>query len=440
MGSLLERQNELDVIVASLRATRDGDARALIFEGPAGIGKTTLLAEACMLARDDGMLTLTARGADLERSFPYSASSASSSSAGSSGSAARRAPPVLAGAAGLSAPVFGLARPEGLLPPSDEREAALIGSTRLMADLAESAPLVVTVDDLQWTDAASLEWLVYALRRIAGVRATVIAAARSGEVLDDAQAGLLAAVGGHADVVLPGPLGEESVGGLLESVLGVEVDASVRRACFDMTMGNPLLVHEVGRALAESERPAGGFSGDDVERVSSPRLSRLAQARLRGISAPAAELARAIATLGPDAALAHAAALTGLPIDGAGRRRRASRAGSVGADERLAFVHPLVARAVYNDIPTGRRGVWHARAARLLADAHAPRERVAAHLLRSEPAGEQWTADRLRAAARDAVGRGAPHSALPVLERALREGAPRGRADLLFDLGGPRRC
>jgi len=435
VGSLLERERELDAIVASLRAARAGDGCALVVEGPAGIGKTTLLAEACRLARSDGMLALSARGAELERSFPYGVVRQLFERR-ILGGAARRAPPALAGAAGLSAPVFGLARPDGLLPPSDEREAALIGLYWLLADLAETAPLVVAVDDLQWTDAASLEWLLYALARIGGVRATVIAAARSGEVLDDAQAALLAAVGGHADVVLPEPLGEESVGTLLESVLGVEVDAPVRRACLTMTMGNPLLVHEVGRALAESGRPPGEIGRDDVDRVSSPRLSRLAQARLRGISESAAEVARAIATLGPDAALAHASALTGLPIDVAATAADELRARDLlGAGEGLAFVHPLVARTVYNDIPSGRRGVWHARAARLLADAHAPRERVAAHLLRSEAAGEQWTADQLQAAARDAVRRGAPQSALPVLERALREGAPRGRGDLLFDLG-----
>jgi len=138
VGSLLERQKELDVIVASLRATRDGDARALIFEGPAGIGKTTLLAEACMLARSDGMLTLTARGADMERSFPYGVVRQLFERR-ILGSAARRAPPALAGAAGLSAPVFGLARPEGLLPPSDEREAALIGLYWLMLNQTDVA-------------------------------------------------------------------------------------------------------------------------------------------------------------------------------------------------------------------------------------------------------------------------------------------------------------
>jgi DNA-binding CsgD family transcriptional regulator len=426
---------ELDAIAACLRATRVGDGRALLFEGPAGIGKTTLLSEACALARRDGMLTLTARGADLERSFPYGVVRQLFERS-VLGGAAGRGPPALAGAAGLSAPVFGLARPDGLLPPSDEREAALIGLYWLMTDIADSAPLVVAVDDLQWTDAASLEWLLYALPRMAGVRATVIAAARPGEAVDDAQAGLLAEVGGHADVVLPEPLGEEAVGELLEAVLGAEVDAAVRGACFQMTMGNPLLVNAVGRALADSGRPPGEFRADDVERVSSPRLSRLVQNRLRSVSEPAAELARAIATLGPDAELAHAAALTGLRADSAAAAADELRARNLlAADARLAFVHPVVARAVRDDIPSGRRGVWHARAARLLADAHASPERVAAHLLRSEPAHEQRTADQLRAAARDAVGRGAPQSAVPLLERGLREAAPHGRGDLLFELG-----
>jgi hypothetical protein len=43
----------------------------IVVEGPGGIGKTSVLAAARAAARDAGMLTLHARGSELERAFPF---------------------------------------------------------------------------------------------------------------------------------------------------------------------------------------------------------------------------------------------------------------------------------------------------------------------------------------------------------------------------------
>ena len=48
-----------------------GDGRLGLVEGPAGIGKTRLLAAVRALAADAGMRCLTARGGELERAFPF---------------------------------------------------------------------------------------------------------------------------------------------------------------------------------------------------------------------------------------------------------------------------------------------------------------------------------------------------------------------------------
>ena len=85
----------------------------------------------------------------------------------------------------------------------------------------------------------------------------------------------------------------------------------------------------------------------------------------------------------------------------------------------LEFVHPVVRAAVYADIPAAARALGHRRAGRLLALEQAPPERVAAHLLASEPEADTWTVDTLRRAAQQALGRGAPESAILYLQRAL---------------------
>jgi DNA-binding CsgD family transcriptional regulator len=435
VGSLLERRTELDAIATSLTSARSGTARALLFEGPAGIGKTALLEAAVELARRRSMRPLAARGAELERAFPFGVVRQlfEREVLGRTGAGERE---VLSGAAGLAAPVFGLARPPALRAPADDREAALFGLYWLMSALADSAPVLLSLDDLQWADAASVEWLAYTLARLDGLPVTVVGAFRSDDSVASEQTALLAAVERNTDVVRLAPLGEEATGALLTSALGrTIVAAAARTACFRMTKGNPLLVREVARAVADAAGPE-AIDAEDVERVSSPRISRLVQARLRRLSPEAGELARAVAILGSDAQLVHAATLAELPIEAAANLGDQLRgAGLLEPGDTLGFVHPLVGRGIYLAVPAGRRAMLHARVARLLDKAHADAEHIAAHLLRSEPAGEAWVVDRLWAAARDAAARGAPVSAVELLERALREGGDHRRMELLHALG-----
>ena len=87
----------------------------------------------------------------------------------------------------------------------------------------------------------------------------------------------------------------------------------------------------------------------------------------------------------------------------------------------LGFTHPLVRAAVYDQLPFGERALTHRRAARLLVEAGASRERVSAHLLASSPDGDDAVVEVLRETARGAQAQGVPASAVRYLERALRE-------------------
>ena len=71
LGELLERSEELGEIRACAQAVAGGEGRALVVEGPAGIGKTALVAAAEPHARDAGLSALTARGTELERAFGF---------------------------------------------------------------------------------------------------------------------------------------------------------------------------------------------------------------------------------------------------------------------------------------------------------------------------------------------------------------------------------
>ena len=148
-------------------------------------------------------------------------------------------------------------------------------------------------------------------------------------------------------------------------------------------------------------------------------------------------LAQAIAILGPGSPLRHAARLADLDRDAAENAADSLRAADVLASEReLDFVHPIVHEALLAELPAARRAALHSGAASLLVAEDAPADRVAAHLLSAEPYGEAWVVDVLRAAARQAMARGAPDAAASYLRRALAE-PPAGelRLEVLLELG-----
>ena len=70
-GQLLERSEELARIEAALVEARAGRGTFVVIEGPAGIGKTALLAAARTAAADGGMRVLRSRGTELEREFAF---------------------------------------------------------------------------------------------------------------------------------------------------------------------------------------------------------------------------------------------------------------------------------------------------------------------------------------------------------------------------------
>ena len=69
--SFLERDGELATVTRQLDDACEGNGSLLVVEGPAGIGKTTLIRQAIRLAREKGMTVLTARGGILEQDLEY---------------------------------------------------------------------------------------------------------------------------------------------------------------------------------------------------------------------------------------------------------------------------------------------------------------------------------------------------------------------------------
>jgi hypothetical protein len=103
----------------------------------------------------------------------------------------------------------------------------------------------------------------------------------------------------------------------------------------------------------------------------------------------------------------------------------------------LAFVHPVVANAVYEWIPADERESEHARAAEILIEDDAVPAQVAAQVLLAPAGSVDGAVGIFRAAAQRAASEGGLESAAGYLSRALDEPMPDDeRAAMLLQLAG----
>ena len=420
-----------------LRDAVAGNGSLLLLEGPPGIGKTRLVLAAGARGRELGLMTLSARGSELERDFAYGLVRQLFEAPVIAASPLERAE-LLAGAAGRVARLFGIAAPhddasDALLDPSF---AILHGLYWLCANLGRRSPLLLCVDDAHWADQASLRFLNYLGRRLAELPIAVVAAARPSESRDGSP--LLAALAADrsAEVLALAPLSERAVAELVRLGLGAEVDAAFATACHAATGGVPFLVKELVRTIAEEGIEPTAAASSRVEALAPRAVSQSIVLRLRRLSTAARELARAAAVLG-EADVRLAAGLADVtPGTAAAAADELADAGILEEGRPLRFVHPIVRAAVEADLSPGERAGLHPAAAGRLEHEGASADRVAAHLLASDPAGEDWVVESLRAAARAAVANGAPNSAAAYLRRALAEPPSESlRPEVLLELG-----
>ncbi len=434
-SGLLERDGALAAIDEVIEAATAGAGLALLITGHPGMGKTRLYEASLDGARSRGLRVLRAAGAELEQNLAF-------------GVAAQVARAVLAGVSddhrdailqAPSAAIRGLAGP-GLPDSEPESMNDMAVSHALFALLAaalETDPALLAIDDLHWCDAASLEFLLYLLHRLDELPLSVVMTRRpaAGEEVTD----LLDRIASHRLVRVETltPLGPDAVARLVDRALGAQSHPELVQACLEATGGNPFYVRELLIALAEESSLSEEQLVERTRSLAPDAVTRSVRVRVGRLGAEAASLARAVAVLGDDAPLRHAAALSGLEI--AAASAAADQLASVEvllAREPLRFVHPLVRHSIERDIPVSELATRHLDAAHLLDSEQAGPELVAAHLLVGRAQGDPWAVQRLRAAAGQAAAQAAPRSAVRYLERALAE--PPGaelRGDVLAELG-----
>ncbi|WP_344666635.1 AAA family ATPase [Catenulispora yoronensis] len=419
LTDLLGRDKEL-IRIGQLVA-RTGDESALIVNGPAGIGKSVLLAAGADRAARAGHTVLATHGVESEVRLPF------------------------AGLHQLLLPLLHLV-PRRPAPqrralaaafgeadgPAPEPFLIALGALNLLTDAAAERPVLLCVDDTHWLDEPSQDTLAFVARRLSGARLALLATVREGHPSAILRAGLP-----QADL---SPLDDRAARALLERA-AADLGPADRDVVLREAAGNPLALVE----LPVARRHAAG-AGHGASPLAQPLNDRLEQAfagRLDKLSA-GTRAALLAAAVDPEDALpeilAAAGTLAGAPV-GVEVVDDAVAAQLVAFDGlRLRFRHPLVRSAVIRAEPVARVLAAHAALADCLAEE--PLRRVW-HRAQSIVGFDDAIAEELAAGHTESLRRGSVLSAIRTLERAAElttDSAARGRwlllaAEHAFGLG-----
>ena len=429
---LLERRHELATIEAAMAQAQEGAGSAVLIEGEAGIGKSTLARHAVDLAAERGLRVLLARAGELERSLPYGVVM---ELFGAIANDPAQRNEIFAGPARIAAPLFGLGRIDDALAHDGidraDPVAYVHGLFWLVLNLVERGPVAIVVDDVQWADEPSIRFLHHLARRVGELPVALVLAMRPEAGAQSSGAAMLR---GALEVTLltPSNLSEGGVGELLSELLDRPVSEAVRRAAWSATGGNPLFVTELAAEMDDGREPDPGAIADAAPKG----VGRYLDARLAAAQPQARAIAEAVAILGESATLHRAAAIAGIEASDAAPAARWLVEAAILADaEPLAFRHPLLRGAVAAAMTGPARAELHRRAGLLLAAEGVDAGVVGAQLHDGAARGDRAVVDLLARAAGDASGRGEPQTAIRLLRRALAEPpAPDQRLDVLLAL------
>ena len=283
----------------------------------------------------------------------------------------------------------------------DERHRVHRALRALLEEIAERKPLVLVLDDLHWSDPASIEVLTALLRRGTAARVLLALGFRSGK----APAKLIAALGAATMIDL-GPLSETECARLV----GDEQDAA---AIYAQSGGNPFFTLQLAQAAA---LPSRSSSGDRLARDAGvPRVvAATIVEQLESLTANARSLVNAGAIAGDPFEPELAYAIAELPDDvgvlALDELLDARLLQTTDVPRRFAFRHPLVRRAVYETTKGGWRLAGHARAAETLAAQGVTAAARAHHVEQSGVRGDRTAIDVLLEAG-DAIAPTAPAGA-----------------------------
>ncbi|MFI5520530.1 ATP-binding protein [Streptomyces platensis] len=412
------RAAELGELSRLAESTLAGEGQAAFVVGEAGLGKTTVLAQAAAAAERRGLRVLRGSAQELAEAWPFAFISRCLRLEESPSDTRRaRVAEVLRGDARYGLPG---ARSEAAGAYAATIE-AMVG---LVEDLCAQGPLALFLDDLQWADPASVAVLHKLVCSVHQLPLLVVGARRPVSGAGEVDHLSRSPIGGHRTLLELAPLDTKAVAALLADLCGRSAGPRLCRMA-EGAAGNPLYLTELIAVLRREDAiETGEHTADIAAGYSLPPLTALVTHRLRHLREDVLQVVRVASVLGASCTTAELAAVVDLPLrDLLAVMAQAEAAGVLGdTGQHLRFRHELLRHAVYDTVPGSVRTMLHMRAAQCLAESGAAPERVAEHLLGGLPSPDFLTTWLEGAAAR--LTTRAPAMALRLLTTALELGDP----------------
>jgi DNA-binding CsgD family transcriptional regulator len=258
---LVGRQRELELIWRQYARASAGQANVVLVVGEPGIGKTHLLNELALRAAGEGGIVLRGGASEAEGMPPYLPFLEAL------GRYVRTAPvEVLRQQAGYAPSILATILPELAvrlggelsqpypLPPEQSRLRLYEAVGDFISAIAERAPVLIILDDLQWADSASCDLLTFIARHQTTDRLLILGAYREDELqLNQALKGALTELTRQRVLTsLPiGPLTVNEIEALAENYLASIVEPEVGRHLHAQSEGNPFFAEELLRGWLE---------------------------------------------------------------------------------------------------------------------------------------------------------------------------------------------
>ncbi len=389
-SDVIGRVDEIERLQAFLDGSVLDGPRALVLEGDAGIGKSTIWLRGLELAQKGGFRVLSSRPAAAEQSLTF------------------------AGLGDLFEDILDDVLPA--LPPPRKRalEVALLvvdeGKDPLdpralgvavrssLELLAETQPLVLAVDDVQWFDRPSADALGFALRRTRAPLRVMLARRFEPTTVESS---LPAPSVEHLNI---GPLSP----GALQAVFRQRLERAFARPTLvrihDMSVGNPFYALEIARALPHQLDPTQPLPVPET-------LEELVRTRIDALPETSREALVLLSAMGEGDVESIRKARAGEALEAAVSHGIVERVA-----DRLRFTHPLLASSVYQGADDATRRSSHAVLAGIVRD---PLQ-SARHLALAAEGPDANIAASLDQAAAIASVRGTPNAAAELAELARR--------------------
>jgi DNA-binding CsgD family transcriptional regulator len=384
------RDAALDALGRWLDRARTGIGQAALIAGEAGIGKSRLVAEA--RARRQGFLVLEGRCFEPDRALPYAPFVDLLQT-----HLADRSPEALSADLGQAAAMFGRLFPdlapslpaqpsERATEPEYERRRLVLAITQFVSRLAADKPILAIVEDLHWSDDASLEVILHLARGVATQPILLLLTYRNDEV-QPALAHLLAELDRNrlaAELRLD-RLRPSDVDAMVRAIFGVgrAIRADFLDVLAALTDGNPFFVEETLKSLVASGDifyADGAWNRKDLDVLQIPRsVQDAVRRRAAGLGEPARRALALAAVAGRRFDFALLQDLLQVEEDDLLAAIKELIAAQLVVEEsadRFAFRHALTRQAIYADLLARERQNLHRRVAEAIerqpgtSDAH----------------------------------------------------------------------